>query len=92
MRKDKIAIIGLGYVGLPLARLFATKYSDVGFDINTDRITELITGVDSTLEVDNETLQAVLVDENSDLNGLFCTNELNKIKDCNYYIIIRIMF
>jgi len=87
MKKDKIAIIGLGYVGLPLARLFATKYSVVGFDINTDRITELMTGVDSTLEVDNETLQSVLVDENSDSNGLFCTNELNKIKDCNYYII-----
>ena len=87
MKKDKIAIIGLGYVGLPLARLFATKYSVVGFDINTDRITELMTGVDSTLEVDNETLQSVLIDENSDSNGLFCTNELNIIKDCNYYII-----
>ena len=87
MRKDKIAIIGLGYVGLPLARLFATKYSVVGFDINTDRISELMSGVDSTLEVDNETLQSVLVSENSDLNGLFCTNQLDKIKDCNYYII-----
>ena len=87
MRKDKIAIIGLGYVGLPLARLFATKYSVVGFDINTDRISELMSGVDSTLEVDNETLQSVLIDENSDSNGLFCTNQLAKIKDCNYYII-----
>ena len=87
MRKDKIAIIGLGYVGLPLARLFATKYSVVGFDINKDRISELMAGVDSTLEVDNETLQSVLVDEKSESNGLFCTNELNKIKDCNYYII-----
>ena len=63
MKKDKIAIIGLGYVGLPLARLFATKYSVVGFDINTDRISELMSGVDSTLEVDNETLQSVLVSE-----------------------------
>ena len=87
MRKDKIAIIGLGYVGLPLARLFATKYSVVGFDINTNRISELMSGVDSTLEVDNETLQSVLVDENSESNGLFCTNQLAKIKDCNYYII-----
>ena len=87
MRKDKIAIIGLGYVGLPLARLFATKYSVVGFDINTDRISELMSGVDSTLEVDNETLQSVLIGENSDSNGLFCTNQLDKIKDCNYYII-----
>ena len=87
MNKEKIAIIGLGYVGLPLARLFATKYNVVGFDINTDRIAELRSGIDSTLEVDNKTLQSVLVDENSDSNGLFCTNELNKIKSCNYYII-----
>ena len=87
MNKEKIAIIGLGYVGLPLARLFATKYNVVGFDINTDRITELNFGIDSTLEVDKKTLQSVLIDKNSDSNGLFCTNELNKIKDCNYYII-----
>lgn len=87
MNKEKIAIIGLGYVGLPLARLFATKYNVVGFDINTIRIAELRSGIDSTLEVDNKTLQSVLIDENSDSNGLFCTNELNKIKDCNYYII-----
>ena len=87
MKKDKIAIIGLGYVGLPLARLFATKYSVVGFDINTDRIYELMSGVDSTLELDNETLQSVLISEDSDSNGLFCTNELDKIKDSNYYII-----
>ena len=87
MRKDKIAIIGLGYVGLPLARLFATKYSVVGFDINTDRISELMSGVDSTLEVDNETLQSVLVNDSSESNGLFCTNQLDEIKDCNYYII-----
>ena len=87
MKKDKIAIIGLGYVGLPLARLFATKFSVVGFDINTDRISELMSGLDSTLEVDTETLQSVLISEDSDLNGLFCTNQLDKIKDCNYYII-----
>jgi len=87
MNKDKIAIIGLGYVGLPLARLFATKYSVVGFDINQERIKELTAGIDSTLEVDNETLQAVLVKENTEANGLFCTNGLDQIKDCNYYII-----
>ena len=87
MNKDKIAIIGLGYVGLPLARLFATKYSVVGFDINTHRISELMSGVDSTLEVDNETLRAVLIDEESEQIGLFCTNKLNEIKNCNYYII-----
>ena len=87
MKKDKIAIIGLGYVGLPLARLFATKYSVVGFDINTNRISELMSGVDSTLEVDNKALQSVLISENSVSNGLFCTNQLDKIKDCNYFII-----
>ena len=87
MRKDKIAIIGLGYVGLPLARLFATKYSVVGFDISTDRISELMSGVDTTLEVDNESLQSVLIGEDSDEIGLFCTNQIDKIKDCNYYIV-----
>ena len=87
MRKDKIAIIGLGYVGLPLARLFATKYSVVGFDIDTDRISELMSFVDSTLEVDNETLKSVIIGEDSNEIGLFCTNQLDKIKDCNYYII-----
>jgi UDP-N-acetyl-D-glucosamine/UDP-N-acetyl-D-galactosamine dehydrogenase len=87
MKKDKIAIIGLGYVGLPLARLFATKYSVVGFDINTKRVAELMSGTDSTLEVDNETLQSVLVPKSTEANGLFCTNQIDKIKDCNYYII-----
>ncbi|MDC0580269.1 nucleotide sugar dehydrogenase [Bacteroidia bacterium] len=87
MKKNKIAIIGLGYVGLPLARLFATKYSVIGFDINKDRVAELMLGIDSTLEVNKETLQTVLVNEDSDTNGLFCTTQLEKIKDCNYYII-----
>ena len=87
MKKDKLAIIGLGYVGLPLARLFATKYSVVGFDINNTRISEIKSGVDSTLEVDNKMLQSVLVNESSESNGLFCTNKLEEIKDCNYYIV-----
>ena len=87
MNKDKIAIIGLGYVGLPLARLFATKYSVIGFDINQERIKELTAGIDSTLEVDSDTLQAVLVKESSESNGLFCTSELNQMKGCNYYVI-----
>ena len=87
MKKDKIAIIGLGYVGLPLARLFATKFPVVGFDINSGRISELMSGLDATLEVDNETLKSVLVEDVSDSNGLYCTNQLEKIKDCNYYII-----
>ncbi|MFT4805522.1 MAG: UDP-N-acetyl-D-galactosamine dehydrogenase [Patiriisocius sp.] len=83
----RIAIIGLGYVGLPLARLFATKYSVVGFDINKGRVAELMSGTDSTLEVDNETLQAVLVEKSSDKNGLFCTTLLRDIEECNYYIV-----
>ena len=87
MKKEKIAIIGLGYVGLPLARLFATKFPVVGFDINSVRISELMSGSDATLEVDNETLKSVLVEDVSKSNGLYCTNQLEKIKDCNYYII-----
>lgn len=87
MNDIKIAIIGLGYVGLPLARLFATKYAVVGFDINTERIQNLNTGVDTTLEVDNATLKAVLKTENDSQNGLFCSNNIAAIEDCNYYII-----
>jgi len=83
----KIAIVGLGYVGLPLARLFATKYPVIGFDINKNRIAELNTGTDSTLEVDDATLQAVLVKEDPKENGLFCSSNLEDIKFCNIYII-----
>ncbi|WP_187477620.1 nucleotide sugar dehydrogenase [Amniculibacterium sp. G2-70] len=64
MKQYKIAVIGLGYVGLPLARLFATKYPTVGFDINQSRIAELNSGTDSTLEVEDDVLKAVLVKEN----------------------------
>jgi UDP-N-acetyl-D-mannosaminuronate dehydrogenase len=60
----RIAVIGLGYVGLPLARLFATKYPVVGFDINQSRINGLLSGTDSTLEISEEVLQAVLLDKN----------------------------
>ncbi len=88
MKKDiKIAIIGLGYVGLPLARLFATKYPVVGFDIHEDRITELMNGIDSTLEVENEVLQQVLVNTPSEKKGLFCTTDISAIENCNYYIV-----
>jgi UDP-N-acetyl-D-galactosamine dehydrogenase len=83
----KIAVIGLGYVGLPLARLFATKYKVVGFDINTTRIEQLRNGHDGTLEVEDEILQAVLLKNNGEGKGLFCSYELNDIKDCNYYIV-----
>lgn len=87
MNHPKIAVIGLGYVGLPLARLFATKYSVVGFDINTNRVAELMSGIDSTLEVRDEVLQSVLVSESSNEKGLFCTTSLKGIEDCDYYII-----
>lgn len=83
----KIAIIGLGYVGLPLARLFATKYPVVGFDINKNRIDELNAGTDLTLEVDKATLKNVLVSTSSNSNGLFCSSTLEDIRDCNYYIV-----
>jgi UDP-N-acetyl-D-galactosamine dehydrogenase len=84
---NKIAIIGLGYVGLPLARLFATKYSVVGFDINSTRINELQNGHDVTLEVEDEILQAVLKTLNNKDKGLYCSSDLESINDCNYYIV-----
>lgn len=83
----KIAVIGLGYVGLPLARLFATKYAVVGFDINRERIAEVQTGIDSTLEIDAIALQKVLVTTPDTKQGLYVTSVLAEMKDCNYYII-----
>ena len=83
----KIAVVGLGYVGLPLARLFATKYPVVGFDINQNRIKELNSGIDSTLEIDEVTLRAVLATTNSSENGLYCSNITEDIAACNYYIV-----
>ena len=87
MKDIKIAVIGLGYVGLPLARLFATKYDVVGFDINKKRIGELLQGHDATLEVDVKTLQSVLKKDSNDDIGLFCSSNLEDIKDCNYYVV-----
>jgi len=88
----KIAIIGLGYVGLPLARLFATKYPVIGFDINASRVQELQQGTDSTLEVEDAILQAVSVSHPDLLlqkgeNGLYCTTDLELISSCTHYII-----
>lgn len=83
----KIAIIGLGYVGLPLARLFATQYSVVGFDINQSRIDALKQGIDATLEIDSASLKQVLVESSTHENGLYCTSTLAEIADCNYYIV-----
>ncbi|MGJ1205947.1 nucleotide sugar dehydrogenase [Sphingobacterium lactis] len=85
-----IAVIGLGYVGLPLARLFATKYPVLGFDINQKRIDELRSGKDLTLEVEDDILQAVLVEENpfkTKKNGLYCSNQLADIEDANFYVV-----
>lgn len=86
----KIAVIGLGYVGLPLARLFATKFPVVGFDINQKRIDELRSGKDLTLEVEDDILQAVLAESNplsTGNNGLWCSNQLTDIDDANFYIV-----
>ena len=89
----RLAILGLGYVGLPLARLFATKYPVIGFDINEQRISELNNGIDLTLEVEEDLLKSVLVDSAVKLSGveaisgLYCSNKLEDIADCNYYIV-----
>ena len=87
--KNKIAIVGLGYVGLPLARLFATKYPVVGFDINAARIQELQSGKDSTLEVEDHLLLSVLLDKNpsDETIGLFCSDQIEDIADAKIYII-----
>lgn len=77
----KIAVIGLGYVGLPLARLFSTKYKTVGFDMNQNRVEALMAGHDATLEVSDELLQTALK------NGFVCTTNLEEIKDCNFYVV-----
>lgn len=85
----KIAVIGLGYVGLPLARLFATKYPVVGFDIKDSRVKELNLGVDSCLEIQKDALNAVLVSDNPSFKsrGLFCTTDISEIASANIYIV-----
>ncbi len=84
---NKIAVIGLGYVGLPLARLFATQYAVVGFDINQSRIASLKQGIDTTLELDAESLQEVLLNQPGEAVGLYCTAAVADIADCAYYIV-----
>ena len=82
----RIAVIGLGYVGLPLARLFAVKYPVIGYDINESRVDELRNGADSTLEVEPALLESVLVHKQAQLetgNGLYCTSVLEEIRNCN---------
>ncbi len=78
----KIAVIGLGYVGLPLARLFSTKYKTIGFDMNQSRVDALMAGHDATLEVADELLQNAIQND-----GFVCTTKLEDIKDCNFYVV-----
>lgn len=77
----QIAVIGLGYVGLPLARLFSTKYPTIGFDLNTARVDALNAGHDATLEVSDELLQSAIA------QGFKCTSNINDIKNCNFYVV-----
>ena len=82
MKETRICVIGLGYVGLPLARLFSTKYQTVGFDMNQSRVDALMAGHDATGEVaDNLLLDAILN------HGFQCTTSLEDIKNCNFYIV-----
>jgi len=84
MKKNniKIGVIGLGYVGLPLARLFSTKFKTIGFDMNQSRVDALMAGHDTTLEVDDDLLQEAI-----NKNGFKCTSNIEDIKDCNFYIV-----
>jgi nucleotide sugar dehydrogenase len=79
--ETKICVIGLGYVGLPLARLFSTKYKTIGFDMNAKRVEALMKGHDATLEVSDELLQSAIN------NGFICTSNIEEIRDCNFYIV-----
>lgn len=81
MQTRKICVIGLGYVGLPLARLFSTKFETIGFDMNQVRVDALNAGHDATLEVSDELLQAALA------YGFRCTTRLEDIKACNFYVV-----
>lgn len=82
MKQTKICVIGLGYVGLPLARLFSTKYETIGFDMNQKRVDALMQGHDATLEVADNLLQEAI-----NKHGFKCTTSLEDIKDCNFYIV-----
>ncbi|MBR6063001.1 MAG: nucleotide sugar dehydrogenase [Bacteroidales bacterium] len=82
MQTTKICVIGLGYVGLPLARLFSTKYPTLGFDMNQTRVDALMSGHDATLEVDDALLQDAIHN-----HGFKCTTKLEDIKECNFYIV-----
>ncbi len=83
----KIAIIGLGYVGLPLARLLATKHHVLGFDINQKRVDDINKGIDATNELTSEVLNGVIQKTKNFDKGLFCTTALGDIQSCQYYIV-----
>lgn len=87
LKESKIAIIGLGYVGLPLAVAFAKKYPVIGFDINKSRIDELKSGVDSTLEVENDLLKSVIYTDTVNTSGLNLTNDKDLLSICNVFIV-----
>ena len=82
MKAVKIAVIGLGYVGLPLARLFSTRYETIGYEINQKRVDALMQGHDATMEVSDELLQDAIKN-----HGFKCTTNLDEIKDCNFYVV-----
>ncbi len=82
MKTTKICVIGLGYVGLPLARLFSTRYETVGFDMNQNRVEALMAGHDSTLEVSDDLLQDAINN-----HGFKCTANIEDIRDCNFYVV-----
>ena len=82
MKDIRICVIGLGYVGLPLARLFSTKYETIGFDMNQHRVDALMAGHDATLEVADDLLQDAINNY-----GFVCTTDLEKIRSCNFYIV-----
>ncbi len=83
----KIGIVGLGYVGLPLAKLFATRYPVIGFDIDSQRVRELREGTDRTGEVDSSQLRSVLKTGPTADNGLYCTDLSGDMAPCDHYII-----
>tara|TARA_Y100001954_G_scaffold224849_1_gene264688 strand:+ start:1303 stop:2583 length:1281 start_codon:yes stop_codon:yes gene_type:complete len=86
-KKGKIAIIGLGYVGLPLAVAFSKKFRVIGYDINDIRVKELLDGHDNTLEVSNEILTKMIQNFKGGKSGFFPTTNENKLSDCDIYIV-----
>jgi UDP-N-acetyl-D-galactosamine dehydrogenase len=86
VKNSRIAIIGLGYVGLPLAVAFAKKYLVVGFDINERRIKSLRNNIDQTLEIDDSELESINLAKPNTL-GLYFTDHIVDVKDCNVFII-----